>query len=146
MSVIKGQNLRVMVGSKCIAQATSCQVHISLQSEDASTKDDTGDWAENEIVGKSWDVSSDSLVALTDNGSNGETTVDLLDLALNATKVTLTFDRTAGTNNRVGQDAIGIKMSGDAYLQDFSLQAQNRQNSSVSYQFIGTGPLTKASA
>ena len=145
MATIKGQNLRVMVDSKCIAMATTCTIHAALQMEDSSTKDDTGDWATQEPVGKSWDVSTDSLVTLADNGSNGETTVNLLDLILNATKVTLTFDQTAGTNNRVGQNST-IKMSGYAYLVDYSVNAQNRANSTLSCQFTGSGALTKASA
>lgn len=145
MATIKGQNLRVMVGSKCVAMATSCTVHMALQLEDSSTKDDTNDWSSQEPVGKSWDVSTDSLVTLTDNGSNGETTVDLLDLVLNATKVTLTFDQTAGTNNRVGQNST-IKMTGDAYLVDFSISAQNRANSTLSCQFTGSGALAKANS
>lgn len=145
MATIKGQNLRVMVGSKCVAMATSCTVHMALQLEDSSTKDDTNDWSSQEPVGKSWDVSTDSLVTLTDNGSNGETTVDLLDLVLNATKVTLTFDQTAGTNNRTGQNST-IKMTGDAYLVDFSISAQNRANSTLSCQFTGSGALAKANS
>ena len=143
--VIKGQNLRVMVGGKCVAQATSCQVHLALQLEDSSTKDSTGDFQEQDPVGKSWDISSDSLVALTDNGTNGETTIDLLDLILNATKVTLTFDQTASTNNRVGQNS-AIKMTGQAYLTDLNITAANRANSTQTAQFQGTGALTRASA
>ena len=94
MGTIKGQNLRVMVGGKCIAMATSCTIHVSAQTEDSSTKDDANDWANNEVVGLSWDASTDSLVTLTDNGSNGELPTDLLSLIINKTKVTLTFDTT----------------------------------------------------
>lgn len=62
--VIKGQNLRVMVGNpaKCVAAAVSCQVHLVLQLEDTSTKDSTGGWQEQEPVGKSWDGTVDALV------------------------------------------------------------------------------------
>ena len=34
---------------------------------------------------------------------------------INKTKVTLTFDQTAGTNNRVAQNSV-IKKSGQAYI------------------------------
>lgn len=141
MSTIKGQNLRVMVGGKCIAMATSCTFHISAQVESASTKDDANDFEVNEVTGLSWDAQTDSLVTLTDNGVNGELPTDLLSLILNKTKVTLTFDQTAGTNNRTGQNS-AIKRSGEAYLTDYSLSAQNRQNSQLSCQFTGTGPLS----
>ena len=141
MATIKGQNLRVMVGGKCIAMATSCTFHISAQVESASTKDDANDFEVNEVTGLSWDAQTDSLVTLTDNGVNGELPTDLLSLIINKTKVTLTFDQTAGTNNRTGQNAT-IKRSGEAYLTDYSLSAQNRQNSQLSCQFSGTGPLS----
>ena len=141
MATIKGQNLRVMVGGKCIAMATSCQLHISAQMEDSSTKDSVGDFQEQEVTGLSWDAQTDSLVTLEDNGSNGELPQDLLSLIINKTKVTLTFDQTAGANNRVGQNS-AIKRSGEAYLTDYSLSAQNRQNSQLTCQFTGTGPLS----
>ena len=141
MGTIKGQNLRIMVGGKCIAMATSCQIHISAQMEDASTKDSTGDWQEQEVTGLSWDASTDSLVTLVDNGTNGELPTDLLSLIINKTLVTLTFDQTAGTNNRVGQNAT-IKRSGSAYLTDFQITAPNRQNSTLSCKFTGTGALS----
>jgi hypothetical protein len=141
MATIKGQNLRVMVGGKCIAMATSCTFHISAQVEDSSTKDDANDFAHNEVTGLSWDAQTDSLVTLTDNGVNGELPTDLMSLIINKTKVTLTFDQTAGTNNRTGQNS-AIKRSGQAYLTDYSLSAQNRQNSTLSCQFTGTGPLS----
>ena len=141
MATIKGQNLRVMVGGKCIAMATSCTFHISAQVESASTKDDANDFEVNEVTGLSWDASTDSLVTLTDNGTNGELPTDLMSLIINKTLVTLTFDETAGTNNRTGQNS-AIKRSGQAYLTDYSLSAQNRQNSTLSCQFTGTGPLS----
>ena len=141
MATIKGQNLRVMVGGKCIAMATSCTFHISAQVESASTKDDANDFEVNEVTGLSWDASTDSLVTLTDNGVNGELPTDLLSLIINKTLVTLTFDQTAGTNNRTGQNS-AIKRSGTAYLTDYSLSAQNRQNSTLSCQFTGSGPLS----
>ena len=130
-----------MVGGKCIAMATSCQLHISAQMEDSSTKDSVGDFQEQEVTGLSWDAQTDSLVTLEDNGSNGELPQDLLSLIINKTKVTLTFDQTAGANNRVGQDSV-IKKTGEAYVSDVQITAQNRQNSTMTVQFQGTGALS----
>lgn len=141
MGIIKGQNLRVMVGGKCIAMATSCQFHVSAQLEDSSTKDSTGDWQEQEVVGLSWDANTESLVTLEDNGSNGELPNDILSLILNKTLVTLTFDQTAGTNNRTAQNS-AIKRTGSAYVSDVQITAANRQNSTLTVQFQGTGALS----
>lgn len=141
MGTIKGQNLRVMVGGKCIAMSTSAQFHISAELQDSSTKDSTGDWQEQEVVGLSWDASCDALVTLTDNGTNGELVTDLMSVMINKTPVTLTFDQTAGTNNRTGQNAT-IKRTGTAYISDIQVTAQNRQNSTHTVQFQGTGALS----
>lgn len=130
-----------MVGGKCIAMATSCQFHISAQMEDASTKDSTGDFQEQEVTGLSWDAQTDSLVTLEDNGTNGELPQDILSLIINKTKVTLTFDQTAGANNRVGKNSV-IKKTGEAYVSDVQITAQNRQNSTMTVQFQGTGALS----
>lgn len=141
MGTIKGQNLRVMVGSKCVAMATSCQFHVATQLEDASTKDSEGDWQEQDVTGLSWDAQTESLVTLEDNGTNGELPQDILSLMINKTQVTLTFDQTAGTNNRVGQNSV-IKKSGKAWISDVQITAANRQNSTMTVQFQGTGPLS----
>ena len=130
-----------MVGGKCIAMATSCTFHISAQTESASTKDDANDFEVNEVTGLSWDAQTDSLVTLSDNGTNGELPTDLMSLIINKTLVTLTFDTTSGTNNRTAQNS-ALKKTGSAYLTDFSVTAQNRQNSTVSCQFTGSGPLS----
>ena len=141
MATIKGQNLRVMVGGKCIAMATSCTFHVSASLEDSSTKDSTGDWQEQEVVGLSWDAQTDSLITLTDNGTNGELPQDLLGLIINKTLVTLTFDTTSGNNNRTAQNS-AIKKSGQAYVTDVQITAANRQNSTLTVQFTGTGALS----
>ena len=130
-----------MVGGKCIAMATSCTFHVSAQLQDSSTKDSVGDFQEQEVTGLSWDAQTESLVTLEDNGSNGELPQDLLSLMINKTKVTLTFDQTAGANNRVGQNS-AIKKTGNAYINDINITAQNRNNSTISVQFSGTGPLS----
>ena len=141
MATIKGQNLRVMVGGKCIAMSTNSVFHVSATLESSSTKDSVGDFEEQEVTGLSWDASCDALVTLTDNGTSGELVTDLISLMINKTLVTLTFDQTAGTNNRTGQNA-AIKRTGTAYINDVQVTAQNRANSTFTVQFTGTGPLT----
>ena len=141
MATIKGQNLRVMVGGKCIAMATSCQFHIGTTLEDSSTKDSTGDWQEQEVTGLNWDASTESLVTLADNGSNGEIPSDILSLIINKTMVTLTFDTTSGINNRTAQNS-PLKKSGSAFVTDVQITAQNRTNSTLSVKFTGTGALS----
>lgn len=141
MATIKGQNLRVMIGGKCIAKATSCTFHVAAQMADSSTKDDTGSWQSQEVVGLSWDASTDSLMTLTDDGSNGELPQDIFTVATAMTPVTLTFDTTSGANNRVAQNS-ALKKSGQAYVSDISITAANRADGTLTVQFQGTGPLS----
>lgn len=63
MATIKGQNLRLTVAGQCVAKSRTCTVHIAMQSESSSTKDDDGDWENNTIVGISWDASCEAEVS-----------------------------------------------------------------------------------
>lgn len=141
MATIKGQNLRVLVGGKCIAMSTSCTFHLSAEMQTTSSKDDPGSWQSQEVTGLSWDASTDSLVTLTDNGSNGELPQDIFTAMIAMTPVTLTFDTTNGTNNRVAQNG-ALKKSGQAYISDISITAANRANSTMTVQFQGNGALS----
>lgn len=64
MATIKGQNLRVFIGTppKCVAASTSCTVHLAADLQDSSTKDSTGDWQQQQVVGFNWDMSVDALI------------------------------------------------------------------------------------
>lgn len=137
----KGQNLRVFVGDKCIAVATSCQFHVGLQLENASTKDDTGMWQKQEVVGKSWDVSCDTLYdpeATTE--TNAITPAELAAKIISEAnpEVTLKWDATGGDKNRTGK---GLGYTGKALYNDLSVSAPNRGNSTATHQFTGNGPL-----
>lgn len=61
-STIKGQNIRIAVGRKCVAAATSCTLHISADLVDATTKDTPDGWKRQVCVGKNWDAQVDALV------------------------------------------------------------------------------------
>ena len=62
MTTIKGQHLRLFINNKCVAAAQTCTVHLAAQMQSSSSKDSTGDWEEQEVVGLSWDASTDALV------------------------------------------------------------------------------------
>ena len=143
MAVIKGQNLRVLIGGKCVAFSTSTSFNLNADVSDASTKDDTGNWASNTVTGLSWSASTESLVSLTDQTgvSNGQLPQDLLAAMIAGDPVTLVFDQTASTNNRTAQNS-AIKKTGSALIQSYAITAANRQNSTLSVEFVGTGPLT----
>ena len=134
---LMGQNFRAFVGSTpaAVPEATNCQVTISGNMEDSSTKDSENSWTEEQMVSKQWSVSVDdvdaslaSLRALITRFNSDD-------------KVTVGWDQTAGSQNRVAQNA-GFARSGYAILQDLSIQANNRSTISITCQYQGAGALS----
>ena len=133
MSVIKGQNLRVFVDGSVVAEATSCTITLSGQTESSTTKDNAvGDFEQNEIVGRSWTVSVDSF----DEGS----ITSLIGTIIAKTVCVVKFDQAGGTGNATAQSA-NFSRSGNALLTDLTITAANRQNITITAQFTGKGKL-----
>lgn len=144
MGVIKGQNLRITIGGKYIAFATTCTIHLAAQLEESSSKDSTNGFQEQSVTGMSWDISADALYSV-DTDATGVNGVDALDLILAQQRVLVEFVQTTGAKNR--EDVGGsVTYSGYAYVNDISISAANRTNTSFSIQCTGDGVLTKGSA
>lgn len=142
--IIKGQNLRIFVGTKCIAYATSCQLQVSVNLEDASTKDSTGSWDQQEIVGKSWSMSVDALYSAGATDQTGLNAVELLDMMLAGNKVVAKFTLTQGEKNREAvSGANAIEYTGNAWINDISVTAGNKANASYTASLAGDGALSK---
>ena len=143
MATIKGQNLRIMVGSTtrnwtCIAAAQSCTVHVAAVVGDSSSKDTEGDWEVKEVTGLSWDVDTTALI----NADADQNAVDLQDLEI-GTKYWLRFTQTATTANSKNRTPIDNALSyyGQAILTDLQINASNRQEVTYTAKFIGDGDL-----
>lgn len=143
---LKGQNLRLKFNGKYFAAAKSCSVHISKQTEDSSTKDDTGDWSAQEIVGKGWDASTSALFTINDVSEDltGNSGADILaTVATSDEPVDVEFLVTTGEKNRVENNQIpSLHYYGKAIINDFTLNANNRENASYDVQLQGVGQLT----
>jgi hypothetical protein len=133
---IMGQNFRAFVGSTpaAVPEAVNCQVTISGNMEDSSTKDSENSWTEEQMVSKQWSVSVDdvdaslaSLRALITRFNSDD-------------KVTVGWDQTDGAQNRVAQNA-DFARSGSAILNDLSISANNRTTIQVTCQYQGSGAL-----
>lgn len=144
MGVIKGQNLRLLIGGKCVAFATSCTVHVSLNLEESSTKDSTNNFTEQTPTGISWDMSCDALYSV-DADATGVNAINALDTVLAQQKVQVQFEQTQGEKNRVAVSG-GAVYSGYAWVNDISINAANRQNTSYTIQLTGDGQLSKTTA
>jgi hypothetical protein len=144
MGVIKGQNLRLLIGGKCVAFSTSCTVHASLNLEENSTKDSTNNFTEQTPTGISWDMSCDALYSV-DTDATGVNGINALDTVLAQQRVQVQFEQTQGDKNRIAVSG-GAVYSGYAWVNDISINAANRQNTSYTIQLTGDGELTKTTA
>lgn len=134
LTKIMGQHFRVFVAGAAVPEATNCSVTISGNMEDSTTKDTVGSYAQEQMTAKDWNVSVDNIDASLAN-------LRALITRFNSdSKVTVGWDQTAGTQNRVAQNAPFAK-SGQAILNDLSVQANNRTNIQVTCQYQGSGAL-----
>ena len=141
LTKIKGQNFRVFVAGSAVPEAVSCSVQISGNMEDSSTKDTEGDYTNEQMVSKSWQVQVDNYQATA-------AALKALLTRFNAgTAVAVKFDQTVtteGTQNRTAAGA-DFARTGSALLVDVNITANNRSVINVSTTYQGTGALSKPS-
>ena len=134
LTKLMGQNFRAFVGGSAVPEATNCQVTIQGNLEDASTKDSTGGWSEEQMTSKQWSVQVDDVDASL-------ATLRALITRFNSdSKTTVGWDQTSGSQNREADNA-AFARSGQAILNDLSIQANNRQTIQVTCQYQGSGAL-----
>ena len=134
LTKVMGQNFRAFVAGSAVPEAVSCQVSIQGDVQDSSTKDTTGSYTEDQMTSKSWSVQVD------DYDASLSTLRALITRFNSDSKTTVGWDQTSGAQNRVaGNEAFA--RSGDAILNDLSIQANNRQTIQVSCQYQGSGAL-----
>ena len=131
MAIVKGQNLRVFVGSRAIAAALDCQLQVQLNVTPYSTKDDEGAFTKNRVVSLQWSVTANAVV-VDDVELGAIGAAELTDLVGQAVQVQL--NTTNGEKNREGVDQL---LAGEAIVNDVQYTAQNRQRST--YQVTLTG-------
>jgi predicted secreted protein len=136
--ILKGNNFRILtlVGSKykCIGMASGCTVTLTSNTEESSTKDDVGLASKPTVVSGSWNVSVESL-DVTDAAA-------MLTAMKSLTPFTLMWDETSTTDNQTGEQA-AFARTGQAYLNDATFAFNDRENSTKSLQFTGSGELSK---
>jgi predicted secreted protein len=137
---LKGQNLRILTLDstsskfKCIGMATTCTVNLTANTDDASTKDDVGGAAKPEVTSNGWSVQVESL-NVVDIGA-------LLTAIKTMTPFTLMWDETSTTDNQSIEQA-NYARKGQAFLNDLTVVFNDRENSTKSLQFTGSGALEK---
>lgn len=134
MATVKGQNLRIFIGngnSKPIAAALSCELSVQMNVKQYSTKDDTDDFARNEVVSLTWSVKAQNVVQdLLDLNAFG--VADLLALKGHTVHVQL-----ATTNGEMNREQDNMILAGDAILSDVNITAENRQRGTCDITLTG---------
>lgn len=138
MSKIKGQNFRIFVEGDAVPQATNCQVTLTGNMEDISTKDTEGMFNQEQMVSTSWQVQVDGYDASV------VTAKALISRFIAAAAVTVGWDETTGDTGTLNREAAeaSFARSGDALLTDLTLQFNDRTTCTVSSQYQGTGALS----
>ena len=144
MATIKGQNLRILLGTsasnlKCISVAQSCVLHVSAQVGESSSKDSPSEWQEQEITAINWDVQVDALITMTADGG-----VLVSGLTVGETYV-LRMSQTAASDNNRTPIANRLQLTGEAILSDLTLVAKDKDFATWSAKFIGDGALSQYS-
>ena len=138
MATLKGQNFRILTYDataskyKVVGMATSCTVTLNANTDDAGTKDDVGMAQKPTVTSKSWQVSVESL--------NVSDVAAMLTAIKSLTPFTLLWDETSTTDNQTAEGA-AFARKGQAYLSDATFNFNDRENSSKSLQFSGSGEL-----
>ena len=143
MATLKGQNFRICIFDataekyKVIGMATGCTVTLTNNTDDASHKDIVGAAAMPTVTSKSWQVSCESL--------NVADAAAMLTAIKSMQPMTLMWDETATSDNQTREKATFAR-KGSAYLNDVTFNFNDRENSTKSLQFQGSGPLQTVAA
>ena len=148
-SYTKGQFVRLFLGSdntttpaKVIAYAKQLQLHVSLQMEDATTKDTEGNWQIQEPTGLSYDITTNALVRGGDTITSTVQAQGLSELEAiyeAGTPVKFQIANVSGANQRTKGAVI---VSGSVILSQLTINAPNRQNATYDAQLNGWGAYT----
>jgi hypothetical protein len=138
MSKIKGQNFRLLMSGSAVPEETNVSITLTGNAEDTSTKDTEGLFTQETIVSTAWSAQVDSYQA------EPAQLRAILTTFIAATAVAVGWDETtgaSGTQNRTPANA-NFKRSGQALLNDFTMQFDDRATVTTSLQFQGTGALS----
>ena len=147
----KGQFVRLFLSSdntatpaKVIAAAKTLSLHVSMQMEDASSKDTPGNFQIQEPVGLNYDITSSALVRGGDTITSavlGQDLASIESIYEAGTPVKWQIANVSGDNQRTKGTVIA---SGSVVLTQLTLNGPNRQNADYTAQLNGYGDYTVA--
>lgn len=136
MGNLKGQNLRVFIGTAYVLEATNCVITLTNNTSDQATKDDQGLSPKPTMTSQGWTIQVDSL-DVTDIGT-------LLTAIKTKTLMTVTYDETSPTSpHNESRLNAAFGRTGQAYITDLTINFNDREFSAKNMTLTGSGPLEK---
>lgn len=136
----KGQYIRLLIAiaanpTTVVAAAKQMALHGSAQTENSTTKDTTGSYEENEVVGLSYDISGSGLI-LSDNDAllSGAISLNEFEEWLKDQLLYWKICVMEGDNNRT---VVSTICSGTGKLTNLQMAGQNRQAATYNYTITG---------
>lgn len=153
VAVTKGQYVRLFLSdnnsdspSKVIGAAKNLSFHVSVATENITTKDTVEDWVIYEATELNYDISSSAFVKSdeTVSSSVGAQALDSIEEIYEAAlPVKFLIANTSGANNRTkGKTPI---VSGSVIVTSLVISGPNRQTASYQTTFTGYGPFAVGS-
>lgn len=134
MSKIKGQNFRLLKDGSVFPEATNCSITLQGNTEDTSTKDTEGMFNQEDVVSNQWSAQVDTIQSETAQLRA------IISMFVAAQPIPIGWDQTAGNGNATPQKT-PFARQGQALLNDFTMNFNDRETVNVSLQFQGTGGL-----
>ena len=128
--VIKGKDLMLFIGAVAVGHATTCDLNISTNMIDITSKDSNG-WKEILADLKEFSISCDAFTAW--DAAYGAK--DILTAKLAGTKLTVKL-----TTDETGDE----ELTGDVYIDNFQLTGSNGDASTYNFSGAGTGALVQS--
>lgn len=135
MSKIKGQNFRLLENGSVFPESTNCSIILQGNTEDTSTKGTEGMFNKEDVVSNQWSAQVDTIQSETAQLRS------IISLFVAAQPVEIGWDQTAGSGNATPQDA-RFAREGNALLNDFVMNFNDREAVNTSLSFQGTGGLS----
>ena len=138
---VRGEHLRLFIIGRVVAMAKQCQVRITADVVDRTTKDTTGPWQDQVVVGIKWSGSTDALVwtgeKTPDSISPESMTADDLRL-MTGTRCQIELAEADGDHNSEKGNRL---LKGEAIISSLSITARQRDMGTLNLVFVGTSPL-----
>ena len=140
MATLKGQNFRLLqqdpVSGKfrCFGMSTNASINQSSNTDDATTKDVLGMASMPSVTSKSAQISVETLTITN--------AVELLKAIASGVPFTLIWDEVSTVNNQTPVGA-AFARTVKAFLNDVTLNLNDRENTATSLQFASASPIAK---